>query len=95
MTTSNTRVGRPALTPDFINVVDHAELERAQKARIEELSREVRKLRASLEFQKRMHTKVERVMAKYVELLEKQLEIQREAVELLGAPLVPNPLEKK
>ena len=93
MNTRSTRVASPApLTPDFISA--HTALDLAQQQKIEELSTEVRKLRAALQYAQRQHVKVERTMAKYNELLEKQIAVQREAFELLGKPLVENPLEQ-
>jgi len=74
------------LTPDLLGSRD---LERVQKERIEELSKEVRKLRAELAYQRRKHDRIEDALGRHFGQLDKTIATMREAIHLLGKELLP------
>lgn len=87
MTTSTPRAAAPATTPDLVGYTDLVD---AQKARIEELAKEVRKLRAELSYQKRKHERIEDALSRHIGTLDHTIKEMFEGVRLLGAELRPS-----
>ncbi|HTS04400.1 MAG TPA: hypothetical protein VMP68_02380 [Candidatus Eisenbacteria bacterium] len=82
------------ITPDYDREtpVRRTPLERAQQARITDLTTEINNLRAIIRKERVRHNRLEAALSKYQAILESTITEQREAFKTLGKELVPSAL---